>query len=231
MKQLKTDLDCRGGTDLMAESDSTVQADMFLKGYGWNHDLSRPFFEYNDIVSISGRCGHSHGSGTKYKVGRCGRDVSALSTEEQVRMKDAVYVTSTNNRGPLMFRADALKELGYLDERNFFLGNDDHDFNRRAHFHGWVAAYKYVKFYAPLNLSATRNSRFEDVIPEEVKQKNKEYKKYRQSASKSRTCDTKYPAGFSLKKPIEKEFRKLPTSVINMEDALPPLPDLLRTKI
>lgn len=208
-----------------------VQADMFMKGDGWNHEMARPFFEYNDIVSVSGRCGHSQGSGTKYKVGRCGSDVSALSKTEEIRMKDAVYVTATNNRGPLMFRADALKEIGYLDERNFFLGNDDHDFNRRANFHGWVAAYKYVEFYSPMTMSATRNSHFEDVIPEEVKQKNKDYTKYRQSASKSRTCDRKYPAGFSLTKP-EKEFRKLPTGVINnMEDALPPLPDLLRTKI
>lgn len=102
-----------------------VQADMMLKGRGWNHDLSRPFFEYNDIVSVSGRCGHSQGPGTSYKVGRCGRDVATLSTEEETRMKDSVYVTATNNRGPLMFRADALEELGYLDERNFVLGNDD----------------------------------------------------------------------------------------------------------
>lgn len=203
-----------------------VQADMFLKGKGWNHDLSRPFFEYNDIVSISGRCGHSQGPGTWYKVGRCGRDVEALSTEEEKRMKDAVYVTATNNRGPLMFRADALKELGYLDERNFFLGDDDHDFNRRANFHGWVAAYKYVKFYAPLNMSATRNSHFLDDIPDKVKQYNKEYKNYRQSASKSSTCDTKkYSAAFSSTKPIEKELRKLPTGAINM-DPLPPLPEL-----
>jgi hypothetical protein len=35
-----------------------------------------------------------------------------------------------------------------------------------------------------------------------------------------------------LVKPIGKGFRKLPTGVIhNVEDALPPLPDLLRTKI
>jgi len=113
---------------------------MFLKGDGWNHEMARPFFEFNDIVSVSGRCGHSQGSGTQYKVGRCGSDVSALSKTEEIRMKDAVYVTATNNRGPLMFRADALKEVGYLDERNFFLGNDDHDFNRRANFHGWVTS-------------------------------------------------------------------------------------------
>ena len=205
-----------------------VQADMFLKGKGWNHDLSRPFFEYNDIVSISGRCGHSQEVPvTSYKVGRCGRDVAALNTEEETRMKDAVYVTATNIRGPLMFRADALKELGYLDERNYFLGNDDHDFNRRANFHGWKASYKYAKFFAPLNMSATRNSNFMNVIPDRVKQYNKEYKTYRQSASKSSTCGTnKDSAGFSSTKPTEKELRKLPTGVINKEDPLPPLPEL-----
>lgn len=204
-----------------------VQADMFLKGRGWNHDLARPFFEYNDIVSVSGRCGHSQGPGRNYEVGRCKRDVSSLSVEEENRMKDAVYVTATNNRGPLMFRADALKKLRYLDERNFFLGDDDHDFNRRANFHGWFAAYKYVKFYAPLNMSATRNKHIVGTVPETVEQRNNEYKHYRQTASKSNHCDTTYPAGFSSKIPIEKELRKLPTGIINIKDPLPPLPALI----
>ena len=210
-----------------------VQADMILQERGWNQDLARPFFEYNDIFSISGRCGHSQGGGPSYSFGRCNKKVRQLDLKEQKRMKNAVYVTATNNRGPLIFRVDALAELGYLNEINFYLGDDDHDINRRAQFHGWTAAYKYVHFYSPANLSTQRNPIFETVVPESVTQYNKHYRKYREKLRHTRGCEEEYPAldAFSPERPKTYKRRLLPPSAeasTDKDTPLPPLPPLAR---
>ncbi len=52
-----------------------------------------------------------------------------------VNVKDnSFYLGETNARGPWLVRKSHLVEMNYLDEDNFFLGNDDHDLNRRLHF-------------------------------------------------------------------------------------------------
>jgi glycosyltransferase involved in cell wall biosynthesis len=119
-----------------------IQAVMILEQAGWNRDMARPFFAYNDIYSVSGRCGHSQGGRGRYSVGRCGSNVGELSVSLERDTRNRVIVTATNNRGPVIYRSEALRELGFFDEINFVLGDDDHDMNRRAGFRGWYAAYK-----------------------------------------------------------------------------------------
>jgi glycosyltransferase involved in cell wall biosynthesis len=41
------------------------------------------------------------------------------------------YLGETNCRGPWLVRKSDLRMLSFLDEKNYFLGNDDHDFNYR----------------------------------------------------------------------------------------------------
>jgi hypothetical protein len=56
-----------------------------------------------------------------------------IFTNNPVNMSDleSIYIGETNARGPWMLRRSDLVSLDYLDEKNFFLGNDDHDYNRR----------------------------------------------------------------------------------------------------
>ena len=43
-----------------------------------------------------------------------------------------VSIRQTSNRGPLLVVAAKVKQLGYLDELNYMLANDDHDLHCRA---------------------------------------------------------------------------------------------------
>ncbi len=71
-----------------------------------------------------------------------------------------MYRCETVNRGPwLVFKTD-LERHGYLDERHFFLGNDDHDYHRRL-FDAEQRRPVYVplSLHAPLALGAYRRKR------------------------------------------------------------------------
>ena len=76
------------------------------------------------------------------------------------RIKGQLYRCETVNRGPwLVFKTD-LERHGYLDERHFFLGNDDHDYHRRL-FDAEQRRPIYVplSLHAPLALGAHRRKR------------------------------------------------------------------------
>jgi GT2 family glycosyltransferase len=71
------------------------------------------------------------------------------------------YVGETNARGPWLIRKSHLERLGYLDEANFFLGNDDHDFNRRLYQQlGLIAGYVPVCQSTKHEYGSTRKKRF-----------------------------------------------------------------------
>jgi hypothetical protein len=197
---------------------------MILERTAWNRDLARPLFAYNDIFSVSGRCGHSQGGGS-YFIGRCGGNVEKLSEHWDQATRDTVILVATNNRGPIIYRAEALRELGFFDEVNFLLGDDDHDLNRRAVFRGWYAAYKYTHFYAPLNLSPSRNNSFVAAVPEKIKADNKEYRRFRQKVLPNRNCDPRVPSGFAPNNPRNPIALPL-IPVAEDEDPNTPLPTL-----
>jgi hypothetical protein len=127
---------------------------VLIKEWGWNRDLARVTLEYNDIFSVSGQCGSSLIKSAqevvdyRYTVGRCSEETQLdfASDEESMDAEHALYVTETNTRsGPLLWRADALRELGFLNEVNQF-EHDNDELNRRAYLlRGWFSAFKYVK--------------------------------------------------------------------------------------
>ncbi|MBT8517329.1 glycosyltransferase family 2 protein [Polynucleobacter paneuropaeus] len=47
--------------------------------------------------------------------------------------EDYCYVGETVARGPWLLRKTDLEKFNYLDEENFYLGNDDHDLHRRMY--------------------------------------------------------------------------------------------------
>lgn len=133
-----------------------IQADMTMTQPGYNMKLLKPFTLNENIIGISGRCCHSF-DGTN-GIGKLGLDITKqlLPHIDQ----NAYYIGETCNRGPLLLHNSKLKELGYLDEVNYFLDNSDHDLFARAYFlKNWVCGYVPIEFSSPLEHGSTRKPR------------------------------------------------------------------------
>ena len=135
-----------------------IQADMTMTEYGYNMKLLQPFILDENIIGISGRCCHSF-DGT-YGIGKLGVDIiKPLSLLHNID-KNAYYICETCNRGPLLLNNSKLKELGYLDEVNYFLDNSDHDLFARAYFFkNWICGYAPIDFISLLENGSTRKPR------------------------------------------------------------------------
>jgi hypothetical protein len=136
-----------------------IQADMRMTEHGYNMRLLKPFENRewgSRMLGISGRCGHglTHGEA----VGRAGTLIEAPLPPGTRR--DVFYVTETCNRGPLLLHRGKLVEMGFLDERHFFLDNSDHDLFARAFMErGYMCGYVPIDFESPLREGSTRKPR------------------------------------------------------------------------
>ena len=75
-------------------------------------------------------------------------------------LKGRIYRCQTVPRGPWVVLKTDLERIGYLDERFFFLGNDDHDYHRRLFdAEGRRPLYVPLSLHAPLALGAVRRRR------------------------------------------------------------------------
>jgi glycosyltransferase involved in cell wall biosynthesis len=137
-----------------------VQADMQVLEIGWNLDLTLPLEVYADIFAVSARCAHD--ADESNKMGRCVTDVGQRYTlEELLQLQGHVYLRHTANRGPIAYRAERLVALGFLDEWNFYLGDDDHDLCFRAWFQfAWRCAFYPIDFVAPIEEGTRRKQNF-----------------------------------------------------------------------
>ena len=170
-----------------------IQADMKMMTFGFNYILSKPFRLFEDVFSVSGRCTHNlpfDGNG----VGKIG-DLVEKPLNFDFKYMNKFFVMNTCNRGPLMFLNERLKSIGYLDEFNFVLGDDEHDANLRAfNFKKWVSGHTPVEFYSPMSHGSTRK---------ETTSENIDYLEKRLKRRKS-------PFLYSYKHPISKlEIRDL----------------------
>lgn len=80
----------------------------------------------------------------------CKKDLftKASPTFQRCCLPGEMHVRETANRGPLLLDATKTKALGYLDELNFRLARDDHDFHCRARVDKqWVTGHIHVGFY------------------------------------------------------------------------------------
>jgi len=133
-----------------------IQADMTMTQDGYNMKLLKPFTLNENIIGISGRCCHSFDETNG--IGKLGLDITKqlLPNIDQ----NAYYIGETCNRGPLLLNNSKLKELGYLDEVNYFLDNSDHDLFARAYYlKNWICGYVPIEFSAPLENGSTRKPR------------------------------------------------------------------------
>jgi glycosyltransferase involved in cell wall biosynthesis len=146
-----------------------VQDDIVVRQDSWNCILAVPVRLWTDVFSVSGRCGHRlwnmHGGRS---IGRCNTDIDS-SLKMSLTERSTFYVCDTGNRGPLLLHAARTRLLGYLDEMNYWLGDDEHDLNFRAYaLNRWVAGFQPIDFDAPLEFGGIRRKTSVSMTSEDV---------------------------------------------------------------
>ena len=167
----ETACDNLGFTLAQTEIIVEVQADIQIRETAFDVLFLRARTISTPPSAISGRCGHTFrllGAGLPFRslwrrgasesIGLCGK---AIGTPELIQpIKGQVYRCETVNRGPWLVLKSDLERHGYLDERHFFLGNDDHDYHRRLFdAEGRRPIYVPLSLRAPLALGAMRRQR------------------------------------------------------------------------
>jgi glycosyltransferase involved in cell wall biosynthesis len=167
----ETACDNLGFTLAQTEIIVEVQADIQIRETAFDALFLRARAISTPPSAISGRCGHTFRAlrtrrplhsllrrHARESIGLCGR---AIETPELIHpIKGHVYRCETVNRGPWLLLKSDLERHGYLDERHFFQGNDDHDYHRRL-FDAEARRPIYVplSLHAPLALGAARRPR------------------------------------------------------------------------
>lgn len=137
-----------------------IQADMQIMTYGYNQILSNPVRLWNDVIAVSGKACHRFfkwldGNGVGRIYGNQINEPLKLAYDDM----NVFFEWETVNRGPLLFDADKLRALGYLDEQNFVLGDDDHDLMARAWFQKkWRCGLVPIEVYMPMERGTMRKA-------------------------------------------------------------------------
>lgn len=91
----------------------TVQDDVVIEEKGWERRLTYPLRAFDDIFAVTGRAAltiqYPNGSFSPEYLNRAGREFLSLP-------RNTFAIRNIINRGPIAFRNDTLKKLGYLDE-------------------------------------------------------------------------------------------------------------------
>jgi len=147
-----------------------LQADMEMTQRGYNEALLEPFQKVPDVIAVSGRCCHSFD--ITQGIGKLGHLVETPLSELSHIDPNLFYISQTVNRGPLLLHRQKLKELGYLDERNFFQEYCDHDLFCRALVQkGWICGYRPMEFISLIKDGSMRKPR--DALNQEVYDRKK----------------------------------------------------------
>ncbi len=134
-----------------------IQADMEMIQFGYNEQLAKPFNLFpNKFIAISGRCAHSQINTNS--IGKFGPKIEE-NLNIPLKFLNGVFINETCNRGPLLIDREKLQQLGYLDEQNFWLGDDDHDLMARAAIHNLLCGYVPIEFFSPILNGTTRKER------------------------------------------------------------------------
>jgi glycosyltransferase involved in cell wall biosynthesis len=140
-----------------------VQADIRVAERGWNARLSLPTRLWSDVWAVSGRNAHNAATGRYETSGAAFNATQFHSMDEPVAGAELAaagrvfYIRDALNRGPVALRADALRALGFLNERDFHLGRDEHELMLRAYIQSGLKCGKYlVGFAMPARDGASR---------------------------------------------------------------------------
>eukprot|EP01041_Mallomonas_annulata_P007438 gene7438-15215_t len=123
----------------------SVQPDQSVEEKGWNIHQSLPLRIWSDVISVSANCAHNINpiKRSLHTVGRCNTSTTfAVKKGRRGDRNSTFYIRETSNRGPLIIHAKKMQQLGFFDERNFLLSNDDHDLHVRAFaYHRWITGF------------------------------------------------------------------------------------------
>jgi glycosyltransferase involved in cell wall biosynthesis len=135
-----------------------IQADMQIQTSNYNILLAMPLEIYPDLIAVSGRCCHT--LTMPYEgVGKLNANVEQPHNLPFDKYNQ-IFLSHTVNRGPMVLRRSMVEDLGYLDEYNFVLENDEHDLFYRAWTQKrWRTAFYPVEVYSPLAWGSTRKPR------------------------------------------------------------------------
>lgn len=140
-----------------------IQSDIHIEEQSFDQKMIDAMEKYN-FSTLSGRHIHnfslldSNKPWIKYplllmkwrilKIGSesFGKIGEKIFKKEKVKSYEC-YIGETVSRGPWLIKKSDLENYNYLDEENFFLGNDDHDFNRKLYENE-----KRKSGYIPLNI-------------------------------------------------------------------------------
>ena len=132
-----------------------IQADMQLNDYGFDQRLVSALKKYDDLLGVSGRCTHRFNS--VQGVGKLGERIEQPLSHDIDPSK--LYMYGTCNRGPLALRKSMLQQLKYLDEKNYYLLDSEHDlFARAFHNFGWRCGYVPTEVISILSEGTTRKA-------------------------------------------------------------------------
>jgi len=135
-----------------------IQADMRMTDSGYNMKLLQPFLQDSEIIGMSGRSCQS-----LYSLNAIGKvEILIEFPLEDIPNIDpnSYYIGDSCNRGPLLFDIKKVRELGYLDEVNYFLEYSEHDLFLRARFlKDWKCGYVPIDFVSNLKDGSTRKVR------------------------------------------------------------------------
>lgn len=122
----------------------SVQPDNLVQEVAWDLQLSRPLDSFNDVFSVSGMLAHALGTRTpttRFLKNRPMIRDPVLSTAPRaasLQDRDHYYVRDTSSRGPLLFHAQRIQQLGFFDHELYYLEDSDHDIHCRALvLHNW----------------------------------------------------------------------------------------------
>lgn len=91
----------------------TVQDDVIIEEKGWERRLTYPLRAYDDVFAVTSRAALN----MQYLAGDIvPRYVDCAGREFWSLPRNTFAIRNALNRGPIAFRADILKQLGYLDE-------------------------------------------------------------------------------------------------------------------
>jgi len=134
-----------------------IQADMKMTEMDYNLTLCKPFLKYDNVIAVSGRCSHDLKEETY--SGKYGNLIESSISNLGVSNNN-FYVNEACNRGPLLLCAEKTRELGFLDEMNFFLEYSEIDLMLRAFDKKqWICGYVPIDFESPLYNGTTRKTR------------------------------------------------------------------------
>jgi glycosyltransferase involved in cell wall biosynthesis len=154
-------------TDVIIE----LQADIEIREPGFDRLLHAPLSTTPAPAAVSGRCGHTFAfllrsrmpsfvasSMEKHAIGLFDTRIETPAVIEPLRGR--FFRCETVPRGPWLVLKRDLERHGYLDERFFFLGNDDHDYHRRMYqAERRRPVYVPMSIHSPLSTGPTRRPR------------------------------------------------------------------------